>query len=198
MDIVFIRHGRTQMNSTGRYFGAIDTEISEEGIEEIIKLKGYLHGVDFDCIFVSPMKRAIQTAKLLDRQFIIDDRLKEMNFGVFEGYTYNEICEKYPIESKDWIENHTGYKIPKGESLEEVFNRTKDFIEEISLKEHNRVLVITHGGVIRCAMSLAVGGPDYFYKFKIEHGTVNAISIKDDYTYIKCINCSSNLMETLT
>jgi len=189
VDIIFVRHGKTILNEKKAYVGIIDTDISENGKKEINTLGKLLQGVKFNKVFSSPLKRAIQTTKIITNDnYIIDNRLMEMNFGIFEGLSYSEICEKYPVESKTWVSDYFNYKIPSGESLKEVFNRTEDFLKDIS-KLKGRVLVVTHGGIIGCALSLVFNKKDYFFKFKVLHGRMNIVSIEDKYMYIKGINC---------
>ncbi len=189
MDIIFVRHGKTILNEKNVYVGSIDTDISENGVEEIKKLAKLLHGIEFNKVFSSPLKRAIETTEIITNDnCIVDDRLKEMDFGIFEGLSYSEICEKYTQESKKWSADYLNYKIPSGESLKDVFNRTESFIKYVS-EFKGKVLVVTHGGVISCALSLVFNNKDYFFKFKILHGRMNIISIEDNYMYIKGINC---------
>jgi alpha-ribazole phosphatase len=196
LDIVFVRHGKTRANEEGRFSGVYDSKISLEGREGIKKLRTHLDGIGFDGIYVSPLGRTIETANLLTVEYKTDERIKEMNFGIFEGLTYNEILERYPEPEAKWSKDFLNYRIPDGESMGDVFERTRDFINEIS-QRHERVLVITHGGIIRCALSMVFGAPDHFYRFKIQHGMANVISIDDDYMYIKGINCREGLREVL-
>lgn len=192
MDIVFIRHGRTNINNLGRYGGSLDSDMVPDGIEEINILKNKLDCSSFDGIYVSPLRRTIQTAEILTDRYSIDNRLREINFGKFEGLNYMEVYEKYPKESKLWEKDYLNYKLPDGESMMDVFNRTREFINFVS-KKHERVLAITHGGVIRSAMSLVFDSYDYFYKFKVNHGSASIICIEDNYMYIKGINCLKDI-----
>ncbi|AGK98848.1 histidine phosphatase family protein [Clostridium pasteurianum] len=196
MNIVFIRHGSTELNHKHVYAGVIDSEISQKGIEEIKSIKKHLQKIKFHEVYSSPLKRAVQTTKLLAENYKIDSRLSEMNFGIFEGLNYCQIESKYANESKAWAQDVLNYSIPKGESLAEVFNRTKVFIEEVGSKKGD-ILVVTHGGVIACALSLVFNQYDYFYKFKVMHGTASVISIEDGYMYIKAINCIDNIVDVL-
>ncbi len=187
MDIIFVRHGKTEMNEQGRYCGVIDSALLKEGIEEIGRLKKALENIEFDCVFSSPMKRTMKSASIITKEFLLDDRLNEMNFGIFEGLNYEEVSSKYPQENKKWAENFLGYRIPKGENLFDVYKRTAGFIEDVS-KMYKSVLVFTHGGVIRCALSRVFDRPDYFYRFKVDSGTMTTVSIEDKYMYIKSMN----------
>lgn len=196
MNIIFIRHGSTILNEKKVYGGIIDEEISKKGIVEIENIKKYIENIKFNEVYTSSLKRAIQSTKLLTENYKIDNRLSEMNFGIFEGLSYSEIEKNYTEESKAWVEDTLNYKIPKGESLMDVFNRTKAFIEDMSNKNGN-ILAVTHGGVIGCALSLVFSQYDYFYKFKVMHGAASVISIEDGYMYIKAINCRDIIMDVL-
>lgn len=186
MDIVFIRHGKTQLNDLGCFIGNTDCDISEEGLRQAEKVKGFLDKFSFDGIYVSPLKRTIQTANILSKKYILDDRLREMNFGVFEGLNYEEIKQKYPDYLRLWNEDYENYRIPNGESLQDLFDRVEDFIKDVKRK-HKRVLVVTHGGVIRCALSLIFSSREFFYKFKIDPGSVSIVEYDGHYGFIKGI-----------
>lgn len=186
MDIVFVRHGKTGLNERGCFIGNTDCDISEEGLKQAEKIKNFLGKFSFDGVYVSPLKRAVQTANVLSKEYILDDRLREMNFGVFEGLSYQEIKKMYPEYLRAWNEDYQKYRIPGGENLEDVFNRVEDFIDDIK-NGHERVLVVTHGGVIRCALSLILSSRELFYKFKIDHGSVSIVEFDGGYGFIKGI-----------
>lgn len=196
MDIVFVRHGRTRINQEGRYGGFLDTEISEEGIAEIKRTEEHLRDIEFDAVYASPLKRAVQSASILRSDFIVDDRLREMNFGIFEGLSYKETLERYPNESKCWGEDYINYCLPDGESMKQVYDRTMDFIKSMD-KSMKRVLVVTHGGIIGCALSSMFNGCGDFFKFKIVHGTATVISVSEDFSFIKGMNCTTTVKNLL-
>jgi len=187
VDIIFVRHGKTKMNEQRRYCGVIDSVLLKEGIEEIGSLKKALENIEFDCVFSSPMKRTMKSASIITKEFLLDERLNEMNFGIFEGLNHKEVSSKYPQESEKWAQDFLGYRIPGGENLFDVYKRTAGFIEDVN-KLYKSVLVFTHGGVIRCALSRVFDRPDYFSRFKVDSGTITIVSIEDEYMYIKCIN----------
>jgi len=186
VDIVFVRHGRTQLNELGCFIGNTDCDISKEGLRQAEKVKDFISKFSFDGVYVSPLKRTIQTADVLSKEYILDDRLREMNFGVFEGLRYEEIEQKYPEYLKLWNADYENYRIPEGESLKDLFDRVEDFINDVKDK-HERVLVVTHGGVIRCALSLIFSSREFFYKFKINPGSVSIVEYDGDYGFIKGI-----------
>ena len=183
MDIVFVRHGQTVENSHGKY-GSIDTPLSEKGRKQIEALKGALGDKTFKNIYVSPLKRTIETAEILGLDGLKEERIKEINFGIFEGKSYEEIYREYPLETSLWVKDYIGYKIPKGESLMDLYNRVSSFLEKV-IKDDNDVLVITHEGVIRCALCWVFDNVEYFYKFKVNNGSITVVTVNEGYKYIE-------------
>lgn len=85
---------------------------------------------------------------------ILHDALKERNFGIGEGKTYDEIANDYPVLSFDRSWNHPQFQIPEGERLIDVYQRGNTFIDEILKKEHGKtVAIVSHGVIIRCMIS---------------------------------------------
>lgn len=193
MEIVFVRHGRTELNKRHCYLGSVDDCLSKEGIDEIIEVKNILGDIKFDGVYSSPLKRTLESCRILEKDFELDERIREINFGIFDGLTNKEVQTIYPNEYSNWINDYMNYKIPTGESLMELFDRTENFINDISQK-HKKALVITHGGVIRCAMSLAFCSRDYFYKFQVDHGSISSISVEEGFKYIKLLNLKGGLI----
>ena len=129
--IYFIRHGQTKYNVEGRFVGSTDLPLSEEGRQNIFnKWDGVEAHIDREIIFTSPMKRCLETAGIIfpnDRYEIIKN-MREMNFGIFEGKTHNELenLEEYKL----FRETKGRAKIPKGESGIEFSRRVlKAFFE---------------------------------------------------------------------
>lgn len=189
MDIVFIRHGRTEANEKGVYGGFTDVPLSETGKVQAERAAKLIKDKSFSEIYVSPLKRTIETSSILGLKGKYDDRIKEMNFGIFEGLSYREIEKKYPEEARKWSSDFLNYKIHGGESLMEVYKRVVSFMEDISKKE-GTILVITHEGVIKCALSFIFERPEYFYRFKVSCCSLTQIAYEDKYYYIKAINAS--------
>jgi len=187
MDIVFIRHGRTEINEKGKYGGFTDTPLSSVGKKEADAAAKLIKGRVFNSVYLSPLKRAYQTGEILGFHGKHDDRLREMNFGIFEGLNYEDILKRYPKEAQEWTRDYINYRIPRGESLMDAYERVSDFLRDIS-KDSGTILVVTHEGVIKCALCSIFGNPEYFYRFKAAHCRFTQISIEEGYKYIKSLN----------
>ena len=187
MDIILIRHGQTEDN-VNRIFSTKNTRLTEKGREQIKKTKTYVDTLFFDKVYVSPLCRAIETMKILGLEGKKEERIKEVDFGLFEGNTYEAIKEKYPDEVEQWNEDYINYVTPKGESIKLAYERVTSFLEEISQKDEDVVLVC-HDGVTRIALSWVFDNVNCFFKFKVENGSVNIISIDEyGFKYIKKTN----------
>lgn len=186
-----IRHGESQAN-VDRVFGTFDTPLSKRGIEQIRTTRYNLEEYGFSKVYYSPFTRTKETLHYLGLKGIEEPRIQEYDFGIFSGLTYKEIESRYPKEYADWIERPNSYIIPKGESLEIVYRRVVDFLEEAVQQEEDMVLV-THAGVIRLALCWVFDDIDNFFRFKIENGSISTIAIEDNYKFIKKVNHTPRL-----
>ncbi len=137
MRLYVLRHGQTNYNKEGIFQGRNDIDINEEGIKQTEETAKKLEGINFDKVYVSPLKRTIETARIVtDKELEIDDRIIERSFGKLEGKKcipdYEERAEEFEIEA-----------------LEDLEKRVKSFLKDISTKYkgNENILVVTHGGV---------------------------------------------------
>ena len=162
--IYFVRHGETEWNKIGRMQGQIDIELNDEGKRQAKVVKEKLSNVKFDKVFSSPLKRALETVKIItDKEVTIDDRLIERYNGELEGKFKEEISE-YPNFNDP---NETRFGI---ETLDSFKNRINDFLNEIT-KEYKgkNVLVATHAGICLYVRCYFEGEPDgvLYEKYKL-------------------------------
>ena len=155
--ITFIRHGQTDSNLEGIWQGHIDNPLNETGIKEASLLKGLFK--NYDLYISSPYKRANQTLSLITENNIeISDELTEMNLGQWEGLTTSEILNKYQenfIEAL-FINHKTKYGID-GESIHEAGKRVENLISDL---EKKKLLMASHGGTIKSAITNLIKSPD--------------------------------------
>lgn len=141
--IYIVRHGQTDYNLEKRITGRIDISLNNTGIIEAKELKEELKDISFDYVFVSPLKRAIETAKIItNNDLIIDDRLIERCNGDLEGKRKEEI--NFSFDFNDFYSKEHGI-----ESVSEIRKRVNSFLNEIKRKyPHKNILIVTHGGII--------------------------------------------------
>lgn len=191
--LVFVRHGQTQMNYDHLFFGKLDPPLNELGIEQVNRARNVLQdrfNFIYDNIYSSDLKRASESAEIvnyLDKKIIYDKRLQELDFGIFEGLTYNEIKEKYPEEEKRSHYEWEDYNYETGESPKVMQKRVTEFLDTLDKNKNN--LVVAHWGVICSAMSyLFSTGLKSYWKFAVDNGGIVIIEFNDFFPILKGFN----------
>lgn len=178
--IYLIRHGETDWNLQKRYQGQTDTELNEQGREQAAKLAQKMKHKDIDLVYVSDLLRAKEFASMVfpNKRIIELPELREMNFGIFEGLTYQEIMEKYPQEYETWFANPAAYTIINGESLLELAERVNLVWEIISREaEDQNIAVVAHGGPLKVILGKLQGKAlKNIWEIEVGNGAVEVVS----------------------
>ncbi|MDR4307943.1 histidine phosphatase family protein [Chelatococcus sambhunathii] len=163
--LIFVRHGETDWNVAGRLQGQTDTPLNPKGRDQADAVGRTLASAFPDLsghVFVaSPLERASETMRrvraglgLDPEAFAVDDRLKEMTFGRWEGSTFADIRTREPAVMKARDADRWGHRPPGGESYQDVSDRFAEFLAGLE----GPAVVVSHGGVARVALALIGGG----------------------------------------
>lgn len=159
--LLLIRHAEPDEDARGRCYGRLDVGLSPRGLESAERLAESLGNVALDVVYVSPRLRAVQTAAALGGTLEVDQRLRELDFGRLEGRTYDEIECEQPELFRRWMETPTQVRFPGGESYADLRERVASAVDDVVAANRERtVALVSHGGVIRAALALALGLPD--------------------------------------
>ena len=150
MKILLVRHGETDYNKNRLIQGHSDIELNETGRGQARNAGQKLTEHDIDFAFSSPLKRAVETARLMldnsnnnqniSKEIITDERLIEKFFGVFEGSTFEEYFSALEVQSG----------LESIEKDEAVYERASSFFNEQYLEHKDEtILVVCHGALIR-------------------------------------------------
>ena len=166
--LIVIRHGETEWNRERRMQGTTDTRLSDLGRAQAQALGRRLTDHAFTALYSSDLSRARDTAQAISqhtgRQLVVDPRLQERRFGIFEGLLAAEIKARYPEEHARFASRDPDYVVPGGESASAFTARCLGCLAEIA-KRHpgEEVVVVSHGLVLdslyRAAHALAHGEP---------------------------------------
>ena len=146
MSLYVTRHGETDYNVENLVCGRSNANLTKLGMQQAKNLQERLKDIDYQYLYVSPLKRAIDTAKyanVKELEMIIEPRIQEINFGIYEGV---------PRSSDGFLENkyNLGYRYPTGESFVELCVRVYSFLDEIKKQAiESDVLLVCHGAVCR-------------------------------------------------
>jgi probable phosphoglycerate mutase len=152
------RHGQTVWNTEKRMQGWKDSHLTEDGINQAILLGKRIEKIDIDYIYTSPTGRAYNTAEIVRGKrnipIIVDNRIREINMGKWEGMTQIEIDNLYKEEFFNFWNAPQLYEPVGGESFIQVRERVSNFIEEITKKhEGKNILIVTHTIALKSIMS---------------------------------------------
>lgn len=146
MNLYVVRHGQTSWNVQGLVQGLTDIELNSTGIEQANQVADQLKNIDFVAIYASPLKRTIETAKLINKyhnsNIITDNRIIERSFGNFEGTS--GLKNKF-----DYWDYNLNLSDNNVEDVKSLLSRVKNFLLEIYEIYKNtdlNILLVTHGG----------------------------------------------------
>lgn len=192
INLHLIRHGKTKANEKKLYYGFSDVKLSENGKKELYLLKQEINYPKGDLFITSGLKRTIETLHIIygEQNFLINENLKELNFGDFELKSYEEL--KNNKDYLIWIEDIEKNTIPNGETKYEFEKRVILGFSEIfeySFKNSiKNIVVICHGGVIATFMQKTFIENKNFYDWIPSYGKGYTITFeKSNNIYYKKI-----------
>lgn len=167
-EVLIIRHGQTDWNTTKLLQGHSDIPLNEKGIEQALALADSLREEKLEAIFSSDLQRALRTAEEIAKRHNLpvqtDPALRERSYGAFEGLSRDEIKTRYPESHTAWYAADPDHVFPPGERIAEsirVFhNRAIKTIQRIALPyAGKKIVLIAHFGIIESAYRIAHGMP---------------------------------------
>ncbi|WP_110928259.1 histidine phosphatase family protein [Bacillus massiliglaciei] len=165
--VTLFRHGLTEVNERKAYLGWSDSPLTAAGIAALNELSGKLD--PYDQLFSSDLGRSTATASILfpNQECRVSSSLREMNFGRWEGRTYEELKqEKAYLE---WLEDPLKMNIPEGESYPVFSARVKKAWEQMVKEDFRNLAVVSHGGVIRELLTHYAPYEQSFWDWLIPH-----------------------------
>ncbi len=172
MKLILIRHGESIGNLNRVIYGWTDYALTEKGEVQSEAVRQQLKQETIAAIYSSPLKRTQYLAQLLAEDHGLDvqtdERIREMNYGLFEGLTLEVVEERYGDYYQKYLKEYESYVIPEGEGYFQFRDRIYDFLKMLMPQEGTFILV-THSGVIReCLIYLLALTPEQVWQFKIE------------------------------
>ena len=164
MKLYLIRHGETKWNKEKRLQGRADIPLDETGIEQAKRLHDEISDLDFDICISSPLKRALETARIaMDGKkcdIITDERIIERNFGEYDGMIVNDWAEF--AKGFDTWDRRMNWSERGFEPAKTVLARSKEFLDDIRKKYPSdyRIAIVAHGNLLKALHYNIVGYTD--------------------------------------
>ena len=184
-EFYIFRHGESSYNALGRIQGRTNNSVlTEKGKAQAEKTGAYLADKKIEAVFVSPLKRARQTAEIVNKflnvPLIEDEHFIEVDVGVIEGVHHTEATAKYGADYAKWRDRGNRYPefcFEGGESKLQVRERVFAGLKHRVEKSDYQVMAIASHGIMLGQMMIALGAPDR----EIDNGSILHVIYEDGH-----------------
>ena len=163
--IYFVRHGETILTPMRKFSGTgpLNPELTEEGLAQAAQVAKEIAKIKPDILIASPLQRTTQTAEAISAAtglpIIFDEIWYELSFGSWDGLSNDEVRDRYPDQYQAWLDS-SAHAPGGGESYDQARIRIEAAMEKLlSQYPGQKVCVVTHNGVIKSAVSVALHAP---------------------------------------
>ncbi|MDO5031318.1 bifunctional RNase H/acid phosphatase [Corynebacterium sp.] len=191
--IFLLRHGQTPMSAAKQYSGHSDPSLSEVGHRQALAAAQALAGVEFDAILSSPLRRCQETAAAVanGRDIDVETRadLIELDFGLWEGKTFDEAHSAYPDLHSQWLED-TSVACPGGESLQALHRRVRAARQDLQARYTGKTIaVVTHVNPIKSFVRQALdAGPVTFNRLFLDLASITEMEFWEQGSVLRRFN----------
>jgi len=180
MNLFLIRHTETEATA-GRCIGQSDVALSEKGSADVATLVEQLKALAPSVVISSDLSRcrvlADALAKAMKVEVVFESAWREVNFGEWEGKTWDEIHAEDRTHYEAWAKDFVTIAPPKGESFVNFQKRIARELNALQTHQAETLVVITHAGAIRAAISSAIGVPlERVFSIHLNYGALVQLS----------------------
>jgi probable phosphoglycerate mutase len=184
--LLLVRHGATNLTAEDRFSGDIGVDLSDEGRAQVAALAERLADKKIAAAYASPLSRAVDTATLIAAphglQVTLQDGLREISHGHWEGLTRAEVEARHPDEYESWETDPFTYAPAGGESGLAVMARSLPVIRQIVTRHQGeQVLVVSHKATLRLILSSLLGLDPHGYRDRFDQSPacLNIVDFRD-------------------
>ncbi len=197
--VFLVRHGQTKSNITGYFMGWSNEDINDPGYAQVRSLSSRLAKFPVAAIYTSPLKRAMNTARILAEPHKLElnvlDDLTEIGLGDWQGLHRDEVSQKWPeIWSQSRIDPSV-VTFPNGENFQQLTERAvRAFNRMVADSTNRHILAVTHDAVIRVLAAHVLGTSNSIYRhMEINNASLSVIRVEDDRMRLVTLNDTAHL-----
>ena len=189
--LLLLRHARHAAAENHTFIGSTDIELSEEGRRQAASMDAFLQPYHPERCFCSPLKRCIETIRTFaGLQVEISPDLREIDFGNWEGKTFDQIQEMDPEAVNQWSCFDPEFSFPGGERVSDFLVRIDHVATALASCPEKTILVVTHAGIIRALICHFLGlSPRQYLLFNIQFGSLAILELFGDKGVLAGLNC---------
>ena len=197
--LMLVRHAQPPEEARGRCYGSLDVGLSVRGRRHAQLLARTLDRIPLAAVYSSPSRRAVETAAPLATihglTAIVDEALREIDFGDFEGQSYDEIERTHPELYRQWMATPTLVQFPGGESYTRLRVRALAAMEAIRARNAGATAaVVSHGGVLRAMLADCLSMPDEaIFRLDQSYGALSIIDWINSTPIVRLLNAQPTM-----
>ena len=193
METIFLmRHGETAWNQEKRVMGRLEIPLSRKGIAQGKRIARLLPDLEIRVIYTSPLRRALETARILAKEchksVKINPNLTEVAFGRWQGYRFDDLIKDEAYHR--FLRSPLRAAVPGGETIVDVQRRGLRAIRR-AIREYpkGRLLFVSHGDIIRAILCHYLKLPlQEFRRLRIDNSSLSAFEVDGSWAEIKYMN----------
>lgn len=197
--LIFVRHGETELNRTGRLRGLLDASLNATGRTQARAVARRLSTVAVDIVYASPLARTMETAAAIVRgrrvAVVREQRLRDIDYGLWAGRTPDDVERNGPGSFRRWHAAPDAVRIPNGEAFASVRRRIRTLVREVVLRHSGRtVVLVSHDFIGRAMLGLLLDMPASRIRcFAQDNGAINIIDVYGREIVVRAVNDATHL-----
>jgi len=192
--VILVRHGQTLWNLEMKYQGHCDVALTEKGVAQAMLAAKRLAGEDVCAVYASDLSRAFKTAECIAEEHklpvIAIPELREINFGEWEGLTFEGINSQKAVSTSTLFTHPDEFVIPGGETFRAVKERATRALAKLIAKHPNQtIVVVSHGGTIRTVLCAVLNiHLNHLWNIKQDNTAINILEYYDERVMVSLVN----------
>ncbi len=197
--VILVRHGRTAWHAEGRYAGTADVPLDELGLEQARRVADHLRESRIDVVYSSPLSRCLALAEMVAAshglEVVVDERLREIDLGRWDGQMLEEIIKQDGEILRQWTKNPEAVTIPDGETLASVQERSMWWYDEACAGNSDGfIFASSHGGPIRAILAKVIGLPlSNIFRLTVDLASISVLNHMGKFSNMESMNIRSHL-----
>lgn len=197
--LILVRHGRTAWHAEGRYAGTADVELDDVGRKQVELVVKRLAGAGIEHVYSSPLSRCLELAeRVADSHGLdvtVDERLREIDLGRWDGVLYTDIIKNDGEILRKWTADPSSMTVPGGESLAAVQDRSMQwFSQAVADYPEGTIIASSHGGPIRSILAAVIELPlSRIFRLQVDLASISIVNYKGKFSNLELLNETCHL-----
>ena len=200
--IILVRHGQTAWNRAERFRGLSEVSLNSTGLGQAHSAARRIVSTwQVDAVYTSPLKRAQETALAIAQRCGLKaqpcDGLTDLNFGEWQGLTFEQVAETYPEQYQLWLTAPQKMRVPGGETTSRVRRRAMETLRELlAANPEGTIVLVSHQVVCKILVLAMMGLPvSRFWHIQQDNAAINVFDYVDGGFITRNLNDTCHLRE---